>query len=224
MISQNKGQLIINEERGLILTRTQAIRILDDFNIPYYENNKVHFKDVCKKLINKAFKNKDMQVTVGKQLQKRIKRGWKKKYNLKKTKRIKIHIQKIMAAKILIRWIRIYKKNKTLREGAVSGRLDVLQRKITQSLMDEVKILKDEEDQEISSVGRDSEGDNFQSKKSINHKEFQIEDNMRLGSMISEECNKFIANNSELFKSTKVLDKLKNSKQQKKIKLLDANH
>ena len=61
----------------------EAIKILNDFNIPYYENNKVHFKDICKKLINRTFNNNGLQVQVGTKLQKRIRRGWRKKYNLK---------------------------------------------------------------------------------------------------------------------------------------------
>ena len=104
---RSKEDYLVQEERSLFLKKSEAIKILDDFNVPYYANNKVHFKDVWKKVISNTFESNNATIEVGTRLRKRLKMKWENKYNLKKQKRINIHIQKILAAKILLKWIHV---------------------------------------------------------------------------------------------------------------------
>lgn len=60
-----KDDYLIHEKRSLFLKKSNAIKILDDFDVPYYANNKVHFKDVCKKVVNNTFDSKQIHVEIG---------------------------------------------------------------------------------------------------------------------------------------------------------------
>jgi hypothetical protein len=42
----DSAKFLVNKERNIFLRKVDAIKILDNFDIPYYANNKVHFKDI----------------------------------------------------------------------------------------------------------------------------------------------------------------------------------
>lgn len=194
--------VVIQAERNLLLRKVETIKILEHFDIPYYENKKVHFKDICKKVVDNTFKSMNQEVEVGKRLKKRIKRGWDKKYNMKKHKRINIQIQKIMAATVLLKWVRFYRRKKAERGEQISQSFVEFEEKMSQSILNSISGVKDPE--QLSHL------DSFEGsihKAEESKSQFSRFPKHKRDSKLSSEYNKFIENNPEYFQSLKVSDK-----------------
>ena len=204
--SSKDGNYLLNRERKLCVKKTEAIKILDDFDIPYYANNKVHFKDICKKVIDNTFKNKNMEVEIGTRLKTRLRRGWQKKYNLRKHKKISIEVQKIMAATVLLKWIRIYRSKQKLRLEAIDKSVDVLEKHISKSLIRDLHELEELEREEPSELAEDfhladeiKEEEGSEDSDQEENK-FPPPKHLRFDSKVSDDYRDFIKQNPEYFK------------------------
>lgn len=111
-----------------------------------------------------------------------------------------------MAAKVLLKWISMYKKKKQKEPMQIFDveSLSALQRNISKNLMKDISELKSEREQ-LSNFGDD---DSFRKKfttqkheedKSADPNEYED----KVGLNVSDEYNEFIQNNSEYFKSVK---------------------
>lgn len=211
---KSEEDFLINTDRNITLRKLDAIKVLEHFNIPYYENKKVHFKDVCKQVIDNTFDTKNQHVEIGTKLKKRIQRGWQKKYNLKKHKKISIEIQKIMAATVLLRWIRFYKAKKKARHEDVTEHMEAIEGHISKSLYKSVHDLHnmDPSDEDKESVKRVLEFE-----RPLFGKDYETP-NHRRSDHLSDEYNNFMKNNPEFFQSNKHLKgkKIKRKPKQKR--------
>ena len=108
-----------------------------------------------------------------------------------------------MAATVLLKWIRLYKRNKLKREGVINAHMNEVASHISHSIYQSVKDLHshppDDEEQkkEVSRVldfEKSILDDNNSSKKDIG---------FRIDSRISEEYKHFIKDNPEYFNSIK---------------------
>jgi hypothetical protein len=90
-----------------------------------------------------------LNIEIGTKLKKRIRREWQKKYNLTKHKKTHIHLKRIMAANVLLKWIKIYKNNKSQKSLLSDRKVDMLEQKLTKNLVHEIIELKSEQQNEV---------------------------------------------------------------------------
>jgi hypothetical protein len=176
----NSLNLLINSERNIVLKKFEAIKILEHFDIPYYENRKVHFRDIWKTVVDNTFENDNQKIEVGPRLTKRIKRGWEKKYKLGKQKKINIAIQKIMAATVVLKWIRYHRGRKEDRGEQVNESVRNVEDKVEDILM--MSIDEGKDDDQIS-IARSIVASIFGKRSSVDHrfeeeKEVPVESNI----------------------------------------------
>ena len=67
---------LFNYSKGLVIRQLRSISILDKYNIPLYEDNKVHFHDVLKQLIKNAFDSIGEDYLLSDAIQGKIDRKW----------------------------------------------------------------------------------------------------------------------------------------------------
>jgi hypothetical protein len=187
-------KFLVKKERNIFLRKVDAIKILDNFDIPYYENKKVHFKDISKKVIDNTFKTKKLNIQIGTKLKKRIRRRWQKRYNLTKHKKINIDLQRIMAAKVLLKWIQIYKKGKGQRRLIVDKSIDMLEKRLSKNLIQEISEMKSEQQNEIEY----SEDDENKEEKKVMKEKKDTEE-------YSKVYDDLVRNNPSIFSSIKVV-------------------
>jgi hypothetical protein len=90
-----------------------------------------------------------LNIEIGTKLKKRIRREWQKKYNLTKHKKTNINLKRIMAAKVLLKWIQIYKNNKSQKSLLSDRKVDMREQKLTKNLVHEISELKNEKRNEV---------------------------------------------------------------------------
>lgn len=218
---KNSMKMLINHERNIVISKYESIKILEHFDIPYYENKKVHFKDIWKKVVENTFENDNQKVEVGPRLRKRIQQGWLKKFDLRKQKKIDIGIQQIMAATVLLKWIRFYIRNKQKRGEKVRQSVLDVEEKVEGDLMKSVDMIEDYDEKEEahhvveSLMGRGSSVD-LHFDHNLNHHNEELEDeeskqipfrnkNKRNQSIINEEeVDEFIDLNVDVLQSLKI--------------------
>ena len=52
-----EDKFLTEPEKNIYMLKSDALKILKEYNFPIYPNEQVHFKDVAKILVKKVFKN-----------------------------------------------------------------------------------------------------------------------------------------------------------------------
>lgn len=97
-----------------------------------------------------------------------------------------------MAAKVLLKWIQIYKKKKTQKRLMGDDQINILERRITRNLMQEISELKSEQREEIDDLEDVEEEKEWQPTKKESEEDSKVYDD-------------FVNNNPSIFSSIKVV-------------------
>lgn len=109
----------INEAKGLIIKDTRTAAIVKDYNIPVYEDQKVHFKDVLQQLVKNAFDATEEEYLPDNVVQERFRKKWR----TKKKKQVMLEmVDEFMGGRMLINKYRLIKQK---REDKFNDVLDV---------------------------------------------------------------------------------------------------
>ncbi|CAI2378685.1 unnamed protein product [Moneuplotes crassus] len=100
-------------EKKILLREDLWLKILKHYNIPIYENRRIHFKDVCKRLIKNSSGhgnlNRVLRSNSFRLLERKIRKKWDSRYKNASKKDIITTVEKVIAARIISKWAR-YKR------------------------------------------------------------------------------------------------------------------
>ncbi|CAI2381758.1 unnamed protein product [Moneuplotes crassus] len=92
-------------KKKILLREGLWLKILKDFNIPVYDDGRVHFKDVCKRLIKNSSHNEKLDGI----LKRKLRKKWDSRYKNVSKQDIVSTVDKIIVARIISKWIK-YKR------------------------------------------------------------------------------------------------------------------
>lgn len=109
-----QDRYMIHKEKKIYIKKSDAIKIFNDYAIPLYEDNKVHFKDVAKALVEKIFKKNKLSYDLTGKIKNRLNKQWEGKYNtLKKINpREKVNTGLFEAGRAIFKFYKRAKGNK----------------------------------------------------------------------------------------------------------------
>lgn len=104
-----QDRYIIHEKKKIYIKKSDAIKIFNDYAIPLYNDENVHFKDVAKALVEKIFRKNKLSYDLTGKILGRLNKQWAGKYtSLKKNSAIQgIDTGVVEAGKAILRF---YKK------------------------------------------------------------------------------------------------------------------
>jgi hypothetical protein len=108
-----QDRYMIHKKKKIYIKKSDAIKIFNDYSIPLYED-KVHFKDVAKALVEKIFKKNKLSYDLTGKIKNRLNKQWEGKYNtLKKINpREKVDTGLFEAGKAIFKFYKRAKGNK----------------------------------------------------------------------------------------------------------------
>ena len=94
----------LNPSKGLAIRQFRTPGILSDFDIPVYEGQKVHFKDVLRQTIGNAFDSRGQEYMPNPVMMAKIDRKWKRKFKSAFKNKVLIieQVDQYMAAKLMV--------------------------------------------------------------------------------------------------------------------------
>ncbi len=112
-----KEKFVFHYEKNYYLLKTEALKILKQFDFPIYKNGNIHFKDVCKTLCKAVFRDQKLEFKLlGEHVRNKMNKLWLKKYKIlrrqqknqffnEEGERIKISPAIIFAGKIIFNFL-----------------------------------------------------------------------------------------------------------------------
>mmetsp|Transcript_7121 Transcript_7121/g.6315 ORF Transcript_7121/g.6315 Transcript_7121/m.6315 type:complete len:316 (+) Transcript_7121:3-950(+) len=142
---KHKTRYFLHKKKNILLREGLWLRILRDYNIPVYNLSKVHFKDVCKRLIKNATNNQGMDGI----LKRKLRKKWEGKYKAVSKKPHVGTLDMVIAGRIITKWTS-YKRIITERSNRRSVVLGTRTQKKSKSSLPNINLIRKPPTPELS--------------------------------------------------------------------------
>ena len=100
---------LIKQDKNIYLSKQEAIKLLKYYDFPIYNNNKIHFKDVCTTLVEDIFSKKNIDIKLGENIDQKLSKHWKRRYKVLKKEKVRplMTVALSFAGHVIAKWMKI---------------------------------------------------------------------------------------------------------------------